>query len=429
MKFAPSFSVETLNRCVYDDDVIHVPSSAPLQGAMTADVVVVGAGLTGLSAAWHLRERGYSVVVLEAHHIGFGASGRNGGQMNPGLKSSPADVKARFGERMGEQFCALAQNAPQALKDLIRRLNLDCELRECGTLKASSLPAPKKAKPSGDAVEQVLNPAELKLLTGSDYYRYGLFDPRGASVHPKKLLIEWAKQCRAHGVVVFENTRALRVIQSRDGYKCETQHGTVIGQRLVIATDGYTDHLWPHLAQSIVPIYSCMVASEPLDSVAQECVLPMRPVVYETQRMTIYYRIDSQNRLLMGGRGPQRALRSVEDVAPIIRHALTLWPRLNGIHFTHAWNGQFALTPDFYPRLHRPTSHVWAALGYSGRGVAMAVAMGQEIAKSIDGVADDDLAVPITPIKAIVGHPYWKWGVHFNVAKGRLLDALDHWTA
>lgn len=109
----------------------------------------------------------------------------------------------------------------------------------------------------------------------------------------------------------------------------------------------------------------------------------------------------------------------------MIHHTVKLWPVLKGIAITHAWNGQFALTPDFYPRLHRPAPGVWAALGYSGRGVAMAVSMGREIANSINGCPDAELPIPISPIKPIWGHRFWKWGVAMNVAMGRAQDAAD----
>jgi glycine/D-amino acid oxidase-like deaminating enzyme len=433
-------AVQKYGHSVYEDPCIQLAPIRQHKAHCAADVVVIGAGLTGLSAAWHCRQNGQSVIVLEAQTIGFGASGRNGGQVNAGLKATKIESQRQFGMQSGSRFYQLAANAPARLINFIHTNQIDCELTVTGTLKVTRLKDKTFKQMQLDRYEndvvhtcddinspgpRYLGHRELAEWVGSEYYQQGWFDPNGASLQPKQLLCEWAKQARSAGIEIYEHSPALRVIHTPSGYTFETPHGSVQAHKVVLATDGYSDHLWPRLETSIVPIYSCIMATEPLDKEQLRRILPKRPCVYETQRVTAYYRIDAAGRLLMGGRGPQRALQDSKDIAPLIRHMHHIWPALKSTTITHAWNGQFALTPDYYPRLHRPARHVWAGLGYSGRGVAMAFAMGQQIAQSIAGCEDEDLDVPVTPIAPINGHRYWRLGVQWNMGLYRLLDQWD----
>ena len=192
----------------------------------------------------------------------------------------------------------------------------------------------------------------------------------------------------------------------------------------MIATDGYSDELWPGLRRSVVPVYSSIVASAPLPDAVRDRVLPQGEVVYESGQVTTYYRVDAAGRLLIGGRGVQRAVRSADDHRHLSDYAIRLWPALRGIDWTHVWNGQFALTPDFYPRYHAPAPGVHIALGYSGRGVALATRFGAALAKQVSG--DDPHALPLTPtpIPHLPMHRFWRLGVLAGVSWGRLRDRL-----
>lgn len=419
-----------LNQSIYDDGHAESTCVATLEGHHVTQTVVIGAGITGLSTAWHLAKAGQQVIVLEANHVGYGASGRNGGQVNAGLKGSKAATIERFGAVVGERFWDLAQAAPMHFLNWLESEQLVCGLHRGGTLKASRLmrgPSAMQQMELAALGQRWCNREQMREFTGSDYYLQGVFDPNGASIEPRQLLSAWAQKLRTQGVTIYEHSRASRVIQARLGVRVETAQGTVMAENLVLATDGYSDHLWPQLQRSIIPIYSCILATEPLPNGLADVILPKRPVVYETQRVTVYYRKDAMNRLILGGRGPQRELRSVADVLPILKHARGLWPDLKEVGITHAWNGQFALTPDYYPRLHRPAPRVWAGLGYSGRGVAMGFVMGQQLAKSICGSDDGHLSIPVTAIESISGQRWWKWGVEINTRLYSWRDRVDQW--
>ena len=165
---------------------------------------------------------------------------------------------------------------------------------------------------------------------------------------------------------------------------CAHRRGTVRADKLVLATNGYTDDVWPGLRRSIVPVFSAIVASEPLPRRA----MPTRSVLYEMGRVTVYYRFDRANRLLMGGRSLQRDISDPRELQYLIDYAERLWPELRGVRWTHAWSGQLAITPDHYPHVHEPDESVLVCLGYNGRGVAMSTAMGPQLARRVIGGSD-----------------------------------------
>jgi glycine/D-amino acid oxidase-like deaminating enzyme len=167
-----------------------------------------------------------------------------------------------------------------------------------------------------------------------------------------------------------------------------------------------------------------MIASEPLSASARARILAAGEVVYESGYVPMYYRLDSAGRLLFGGRGVQRALRSAADQRHLVDRAVRLWPELAKVRWTHAWNGQFALTPDFYPRIHTPEPGILIALGYSGRGVAMATRLGAALGEAVATGDSTTLPLPMTGIPRIPFHRFWRVGVHLGVALGRLRDRL-----
>ncbi len=193
---------------------------------------------------------------------------------------------------------------------------------------------------------------------------------------------------------------------------------------MILATNGYTDDLWPRLRRSIVPVFSAIATTEALPASLAEAILPRRSVVYEVGSVTVYYRLDRDNRLLMGGRSVQRDVSRPEELRYLTNYARCLWPALRGTTWTHAWSGQLAITPDHYPHIHEPADGVVACLGYNGRGVAMATAMGPELAKRVMGGRTAEIDMPITDIKTIRFHGLWRSGVAARVAYGRMRDWL-----
>lgn len=418
-------------RCLYASTAPPAIPTPPLAADARTRIAVVGGGYTGLSAALHLAERGLEVVLLEAREPGWGAAGRNGGQVNAGLKHEPGTVLGELGAAAGGRLLSLASGAPDFLFGLIDRLGIACEAERGGTLRAAyndsqalALERSVGAWRSLGVAMRPVDAAAMRAATGSARYSAGVLDPRGGSVNPLGLARGLAAAALRAGARLYGSTPALGLTRAGGGWTIATAGGTVRADSVLLATDGYTDGLWPGLRTSVVPVFSAIVATAPLPAALASSVMPTRAVVYETGAITAYYRRDAAGRLLMGGRGRQRQALEFSDYRHLVLYAERLWPDLARTEWTHWWNGQFALTPDFYPHFHSPAPNLYAALGYSGRGLALGTAIGRELASAAAGVPTAELAIPVTPIRPIALHRFWRLGVAARIALGRLSDAL-----
>jgi len=308
-------SAAPLPTSLYADTALAAPPTPPLDVDRTVSVAIVGAGFAGLSAALHLAEMGVDVCVLEANEPGWGASGRNGGQVNPGLKFNPDELIARFGGDLGRRMIAMAWGAPDFTFDLIRRLGIDCDARQNGTLRAATNALTVRALQTTAAQcaangmpTRFLDADDTKIATGTGRYPAALLDPRGGDLHPLNYARGLAVAAQKAGAAIHGNSRVISAQQQSGKWLLRTDKATVTADKLLVVTNAYADGLWPHLKQSLVPVYSSIVATEPLPDDLAARILPHRPVLYESGHITVYYRLDKQNRLLMGGRGPQRAL-------------------------------------------------------------------------------------------------------------------------
>lgn len=404
-------------------------AAPPLQGRQQAAVAVVGAGFTGLSTALHLAEAGIDVVVLDRHAPGWGASGRNGGQVNPGLKPDPDQVEARFGKGVGARLVQAAWAAPELVFELVRRHGIACEAVQGGTLRAAvaerdmaGLRRLAMQCQARDMDVALLEADAIAADAGSRRYRGALLDRRGGQLNPLAYARGLAGAARAAGARLHAASPATSLARTAGGWRITTPDGLLDAGQVVLATNGYTDRLWPKLARSIVPVYSAIVASAPLPEALRQSILCSRQVLYELGHVTTYYRIDEAGRLLIGGRSRSRDLDGPRALGFLSRYATRLWPALRGIRWEHGWNGQLAMTTDHYPHLHEPAPGLLACLGYNGRGVAMATLLGRELARRVGGVATEELLLPPTPIRPIPLQAAWPIGVAWQVARGRVLD-------
>jgi glycine/D-amino acid oxidase-like deaminating enzyme len=420
-----------LSRSLYAETAASGIATPPLEAEARADVAIIGAGFTGLSAALHLATKGISVVVLEANEVGWGASGRNGGQVNPGLKFDPARIEQDFGAAMGGRMVALSGGAPQLVFDLIERHQILCEAYRGGTIRAARSDRHARTiqataadlRSRGDPVA-LFDRARMAEATGTDRYVCGMLDSRGGQVNPLGYARGLARAAVAAGARIHGLSPALRMEKATGGWRVATPQAALTAEWLVLATNGYTDGLYPGLARSIVPVFSMIAASEPLPEALARAVMPSRAVLFEVAGMTVYYRLDANNRLLMGGRSPSRAEVEPGKFRYLIETAARLWPALRAVEWTHFWNGQLALTTDHYPHFHEPAPGVLAALAYNGRGVAMATAMGAQIAARVSGTRREDLSMPVTDLREIAFHGLWRQAASLRMVYGRMRDAL-----
>jgi glycine/D-amino acid oxidase-like deaminating enzyme len=416
---------------LYADTARPAPATPPLEGDRHASVVVVGGGFTGLSSALHLAAKGVDVVVLEANEPGWGASGRNGGQVNPGLKHDPDQVEADFGPDLGGRMVALSGNAPNVVFDLIQRHQISCSALQSGTLRSAiSVSGGGEVRASAEqwirrgGPVSVLERNEIGAVTGTDRYRAAMLDRRGGQVNPLGYARGLAQAAMQQGAAVHGGTRVLKAGKTGAGWRLDTARGVVTAEKLILATNGYTDNLWPGLRRSIVPVFSAIAATEPLPDALVRSIMPSRSSLYEIGNITVYYRIGTDNRLLMGGRSVQGDVTAPERLHYLTNYAVRLWPALRGVRWTHGWSGQLAYTPDHYPHIHEPDENVLVCLGYNGRGVAMSSAMGPELARRVMGGKAAAIDMPITTIQEMPFHALWRSGVAARVAYGRIRDML-----
>ncbi|WP_374370469.1 NAD(P)/FAD-dependent oxidoreductase [Dongia sp.] len=409
------------------------PDAPPLNGDTRAAVAIIGGGYTGLSTALHLAEAGTDCLLLEAGPLARGASGRNGGQVNPGLKIEPGEAYEKFGRAAGGRLVRLAGEAPAYVFDLIRRHGIECEAARNGTIRVvrrESEAAMIAGTIADWAKEGVtldrLEGTALQVGLGTANYPLGVLDRRGGSVNPLGYARGLAAAAARAGARLHGKSKVQRLTPSGNGaWLVETAAGRVLADRVVLATNGYSDDLWPGVRRSVVPFFSAIAATEPLPSPLRARILPGRQVAYESSWRVMYWRIDAQGRLLMGGPGVQRETADPAHYRHLVACALGLYPDLKNVCWTHHWCGQVAVSDDHLPHIHELAPGLLAALGYTGRGIALATVMGRELALRLGGAAPDELAFPVTPLQPIRFHRFWRPVASLTTWSAALRDRIN----
>jgi glycine/D-amino acid oxidase-like deaminating enzyme len=352
------------------------------------------------------------VIVLESGEPGWGASGRNGGQVIPGLKYDPDELVAMFGKDAGEHLVRVAGGAADNVFVLIARHGIDCEARQCGWIQPAFADADlgmiaRRAEQwqRRGAPVAILDRETVRRLVGSPIYRGGWLDRRAGSVQPLSYARGLARAAQAAGALVCGSSRVTALARDGDRWRVTTAHGpTVSAERVLIATNGYTDGLWPRLRRTVIAANSFQVATERLPDPLRRTILPEGHVASDTRKLLLYYRIDHHARLIIGGRGPFREPEGPRDYRHLQRVIGILFPQLNGVRCEFYWSGRIALTRDHIPHIHQPAPNLSIVLGYNGRGVAMATTLGTLIAKNMIAGADNPLPLPLTRIRPIPLH-------------------------
>ena len=381
------------------------PATTPLDTDAQADVIVIGAGYCGLSTALHLAERGVRVAVLEAKEIGFGGSGRNGGQVIPGLKHDPSELLRMFGPEEGQRLVDFAKGTADAVFDLIDKHAMNVPRARQGWIQGAHTPAALQLaerrtrdwQAQGVAARQ-LDRNETARLLGTDKYFGGWLDPRGGGVQPLSYARELARAAQAAGVVIHTGTPVTQLAQAHGKWQAATARGPrVTAERVVMCTNGYTDGLWPGLRKTIINANSFQVATEPLPEAVRKTVLPEGHVSSDARNLLLYYRLDHAGRLLMGGRGTFREPDAGQpgDWSHLEHVVAKLFPQAAGVPIAYRWCGHVAITRDYLPHLHEPAPGLLIDIGCQGRGVGLQTRMGQALAQYI--ATGDKKALPVQP--------------------------------
>jgi gamma-glutamylputrescine oxidase len=366
----------------------------PLKEDVKADVCVIGAGFTGLSAALHLAQAGRNVVVLEAQRVGFGASGRNGGQLGSGQRMDQHYVEKLVGREDADKLWALAEDTKALVKSLVKKHKIDCHLKpgiahmgfrqsEADEERAYS---DFLAERFGYTHLEMLDRDQAQALCPSPKYVAGSIDRTAAHLHPLAFAFGLARAAHEAGAQIYEGTEVQGIDEGQPA-KVRTAAGTVTAEHVVLACNGYLGNLNNQVASRVMPINNFVVATEPLGEEAKK-VLTEDVAVADTRFVVNYFRLSHDKRLLFGG-GETYGYRFPSDVAALVRKPMTeIFPHLKDIRIDYAWGGTLAITMKRLPYLARVAPNMLSASGYSGHGVGNATHAGKLISDAICGDSD-----------------------------------------
>lgn len=401
-----------------------------LEGEVNADVVVIGGGYTGLHAALNAADKGFSVVLLEAGKIGWGASGRNGGQAIPGWRKGTRELIARFGKQRARHLFDLALEAHTLTRERITRHAIRCDQHFDGhlTLASKSADLSWMSAEAGALAEEfdypharVLSAEEARAKVGSARFHGGLLDEKGGQLHPLNYALGLAEAARSAGVRLCEHSRVVRMETSK-GVVAHCERGIVRARYGVLACDALLDGLEPRIAGRIMPVANYLIATEPLDQ--PERLVAGHIAVSDSRFVVNYFRISDDGRLIFGG-GERYSPAPPADIDSFVRrHMLQIFPQLAGVRIDYAWGGLVSISMSRLPHVGR-IGDLFFAHGYSGQGVLLPALVGKVLAEAMTGTAERfdvlvGLAPPEFPGGAALRTPLYVLGMLWYALRDRL---------
>ena len=361
----------------------------------TADVCVVGAGFTGISAALHLAERGYSVVVLEAARVGWGASGRNGGQVGSGMRESMSVLERSFGPSRTNDLWALCEESKAVIAERIARHGIQCDWRPGNLLASTRERYMGWIESEAEFCHRrfsyhgyrMLSRAEIREEVASECYVGGRMDEGGGHLHPLRFVLGMAAAAVHAGVRIFEGSRVERIRWGSPA-QVATAHGVVEADYVVLAGNAYLGRLERRIESRIMPIVNHVLATEPLGEQRARSLIRSGACVHATRFVVDYYRCTADHRLLFGG-GETYSDRPLDDPKAFVRrYMLRVFPQLADARIDYAWSGRLAITMSRLPHVGRLAPNGFFAQGFSGHGVALTQITGKLIAEAVAGTAE-----------------------------------------
>ncbi len=421
----------------YPDSYYHATQNrqldlTSLDGGRRADVCIIGGGYSGLSSAIHLARKGYDVVLLEARKMGWGASGRNGGQLCSGQRKDQLWLAEKLGKDDARAMWTLAEDAKNLAKSLIRENDIDCDLKPGiahADHKASYMDESKQyveylqEKYNYTDIEY-LDQASMAELVGSDGYYGGSLDMGAGHLHPLNYALGLADVALQAGATLHELTTVTGYIEGSPN-RVQTDRGVVEADHIVLACNGYLGKLEPRLAGKIMPINNFVIASEPLSEKQLGEINPRDVAIADSRFVVNYFRLSADKRLLFGG-GENYSSNFPADIASFVRKPmLEVYPQLSDLRIDYAWGGTLAVTLNRMPHFGRLGQSIYFAQGYSGQGVAMATLAGKLIADALAGEAEQFDLFGKIPTRSFPGGDLLRWpGLVLGMSYYALRDRL-----
>lgn len=385
----------------------------PLKGEHIFDVAIIGGGYSGLSAALHLAQNGYKVALLEAHRIGWGASGRNGGQVSSGQGSNLEKIESLLGRELAKQIYRIGIEAGETVRTLVKTHAIDCALssgvigvnhRKRYDADSKSFVEKMQRDYGSDALEY-LTPDAMNEKMGAVNYFGGTLDRASFHLHPLNFARGIARAAIKAGVTIFERSE---VLSAQHG-EIKTTFGSIKCDWTILACNGYIGNLNPQAASRVMPINNFIIATEPLDDKLANSLIKDREAVYDSRFVVNYFRLSEDNRMLFGG-GENYGYRFPKDIKSFVRpRMLEIFPQLKDTKITYGWGGTLGITLNRLPLFEVMPGNILNISGYSGDGVAMATMAGKIAAETIDGqISRFDIMAKL-PTPKFPGGPLLRW--------------------
>ncbi|WP_370073964.1 MULTISPECIES: NAD(P)/FAD-dependent oxidoreductase [Rhodobacterales] len=386
------------------------------QGALSCDVCVIGGGFTGLSAALHLAERGYDVILLDAQRVGFGASGRNGGQVGTGQRLDQEALEGMVGKEAARSLWDLSLESVSLTRSLAEAHAPDAGYAP-GIIHAAHKEryvaefhryAEKMAREYGYDQIRPLDRDEMRAMVGSPCYHGGDIDLGGGHLHPLRYALGLARAAQAAGVRIFEQSRVVSYTKG-DPARVETGAARITAKFLVLGVNGYAGRLEPEISARVMPINNFIAATRPMSDEERAGIIRENHAVADSKFVINYFRFSQDNRLLFGG-GESYGYRFPGDIAAKVRKPMEeIFPQLKGIEITHAWGGTLGIAFNRMPYVDRLSGNVLSAAGFSGHGVAMGTLAGKLMAEAIAGQAERFDVMASVPSPIFPGGATLRW--------------------
>jgi len=368
------------------------PERPPLKGEQQVDICIVGAGYSGLSTGLHLAEKGYKVAIIEGARVGWGASGRNGGQIVNGLNASLQTIQKRYGQDTASFVATLVQEGGEIIRERVKTYDIRCDLKP-GNIFVGLTAAHMKELEARRALwssyginnQDMLDKAALRKHVGSDLYAGGMIDHTGGHMHPLNLCLGEAAAFEKLGGVIYEQSPVVHCDTEAARPVVKTAGGMMTCGTLVLCGNAYLGHVVRALTARVMPVSTQMMATEPLGDDRARTLLPTDKCVEDVRYILDYYRLTADKRLIFGG-GTVYGGTDPADVVAKLRPAMEkVYPGLKGVKIDFAWSGNFALSFSRVPQLGRLGANTYFAHGYSGHGVTGSHTFGKILAQAIDG--------------------------------------------
>jgi glycine/D-amino acid oxidase-like deaminating enzyme len=393
---------------LWERTAIAAPPTDQLSEDISTDVVIVGAGYTGLSAALHLARAGIHTVVLEAVEIGFGGAGRNVGLVNAGLWLRPAEVMATLGPVHGERVLDLLGKGPALVFDIIEKHGIACEAVRKGTLHCAvgdpgihDLDERARQWQARGAPVHVLSAAETAAAVGSRAFAGALLDLRAGTIQPLAYARGLAHAALRAGAVIHTRSAVVEAVGTAGRWRLRTETGSVTAERVIFAGDAYSQGPWKRIRTEQIRVPYFNIATEPLPADIGATVLPGGEGAWDNKAVLSSFRLDAGGRLVFGSIGALRGTGTSVHRAWARRSVRKLFPHLGEVRFEAEWYGWMGMTTDNVPRFHELAPNVIGFSGYNGRGISPGTSFGQVLAHYVQGrLSKEELPLPVTRVDA-----------------------------